>query len=484
MRFGLPDSFTVVERAVDLDRSFSILSAIDTPIAATLFHLAKLDVSDSSSNSTSSPSPKPDTVPRTPYHDLLAQANISQLQKDTEHYLSHSHSQLSLFISQEQERIRRENERIRKEQERLRQEQERKQRLEQERQRQLELERQRLAKEAEERERKQQELKKQQEAERQRELERERQLQEEKEKAEKERLKQNKNLDVRSAENALAEFEHYTLIIADIKTSIVQPVLSGPNKSAVSQVRRRLKPKFGQISRSKQQIIKVAQEIIALTQPVQADPLSYKYVLNIIAKGIVSQAESEVVVSPERGLQLAYLSCALLQSLPQLEYFLSARLVKKCPYIVGYHCPTDEEPGRIRMGWKKVGSEWEDRPKYNERVAGICTLWALMCVDTTFPLTPFFSSDAAWKFLARLVNIGQDSVSSTHYAVATNWWEAAAYKFLPLYGLQSVKLLTLVVDEWAHLGQHRKFPEATRLNLLGMEWEETHCVKLFPPLDS
>lgn len=307
---------------------------------------------------------------------------------------------------------------------------------------------------------------------------------EEKEKAEQNKLKLREKIK-KEQENAarkskgLTDFNEiekqlveYRKKIDDIKREVVTPMNESKDlKRNVNTLKRKINIKLGQLSNSMSQLNQISHEVVNIVMQMAANPLAYNWILNFISKAIVSQAETEVTVKPTAALPLARLSMHLLHNLDGLYDYLCPRFVKKCCFIIGYTCPIDTEEGRIRMGWKRSDSKWEPEVKYEERVGGICSVWAVMARLEQSSKFPFFSADAEWKFAARMLNIDKTLLSNVHYVVTSNWWEAAAQLAINTWGKQGLKLLLLQSREWAKHGQNKSFPAATRLEVLGDDYE-------------
>lgn len=256
--------------------------------------------------------------------------------------------------------------------------------------------------------------------------------------------------------------------VADIKRDVVDAVNGNKElKKQVGVVKRKINVKLGQLSNSVSQVSRICAEVTQLALYTQGDPLAFKWILNFIAKAIVSQAEAEVTVKPTAALPLGRLAVHLLHHLPGFYYFLCARFVKKCCFVIGYTGSIDTEEGRTRMGWKRADGKWEAEVKYEERVGGILTVWAVVSRLQLSPEYPFFSMEAEWMFLARILNTDLALISNAHYVVVCNWWEAAAQLLVQKYGRQAQKLLHLTALDWVQHGSQKSYPAATRLQVLG-----------------
>ncbi|QBM89046.1 nucleoporin GLE1 [Metschnikowia aff. pulcherrima] len=260
----------------------------------------------------------------------------------------------------------------------------------------------------------------------------------------------------------------YRQDIVDIKTHIVNELDKDKElKKSVGVIKRKVNVKLGQLSSSIAQLNIVTNEIINLIQPLTSQPLAYKWLLNFVLKAIVAQAESEVIVKPTAALPLGRLAYNLLCNLDGLEYYLSARFVKKCCLVIGYTGTIDTEEGRIRMGWRRSDGKWESEVKYEERIGGILSVWAVITWANTTDELALFDMKAEWRFLARLLNTNMDLIADVHFVAVCSWWEAAARNFCQVYGKQGQKLISLVIHEWVPHGKEKGYPAATRLQILG-----------------
>lgn len=291
-------------------------------------------------------------------------------------------------------------------------------------------------------------------------------------------------------------FLSYKKKILSIKTEIVEPVksLDREQRNLLSRHKRKLNPKFGQLTNSLQQLRLIVTETIELIQETKPNELYFKWILNFVAKAIVHQAETEVRVKPEAALPLARLAVLLMQTFPELEDFLMARLVKKCPYVIGFTCPIDTETGRTNMGWKRAAdNKWEDDASYNERIGGMATLFATITrlgvspvdqgtLGITEATNPWFI-DRSWRMVARISNTPRELLTDTHFVVLGAWWDAAAAQFVQVYQNQAVKLLQVVGDSLVGLVLDKKFVGAVRLKILYEEFMTSNTIKSFPEMD-
>lgn len=381
-----------------------------------------------------------------------------------------------------------------KEQERQRREQEEKRRREEEERRKREEEERRKREEEALRRRKlEEEVKRKEEAERlkkQREEE-EARKEEAKKKAEEEKLKQEAIRSKTVSDLGLIEqkFRQYKDKIVSIKRDIIEPVKKADPalKTLLSRHKRKVNPKFGQLTNSNTQLQNIQRELCNLVDQTKDNQLAFLWILNFIAKAMVHQAETEVRVKPESALPLGKLAVNLMVQYPELKELLMARFVKKCPFVIGYTCSIESESGRQDMGWKrKADDKWEEDTFYDERMGGMVTLFAVITrlplpqehINTQSHPMPISNS---WHMVARIANTPSNLLTNSHFVVLGFWWDAAASEFLQAYGNQGSKLLQLIGEDLTASVAERKYVGAARLRILLEEWQTTG-IKTFPEL--
>lgn len=384
------------------------------------------------------------------------------------------------------EKKRKEQERLaRIEAERKRKEEDEKRKKAEEEQIQRELE----AKEKVEQERiKQEKLKAEQEAKKKEEAHKLELKKQAELKAQEEEREANRSKYTTNFKSIEKKFLHYKEQIKLIKRNIVEPVkqLDKEQKKILSGHRRKINPKFGQLTNSNHQLQAIANELQNLISQAQQQPLMFKFLLNFTAKAIVHQAENEVRVKPESSVPLAKLTLFLMQTFSELQELLMARFVKKCPFIIGYTCSIDTESGRSAMGWKRNSeNKWEATTSYDERIGGMMTLFSVITrLDTMIPgLQNPWPLDYSWMILARIANTPVELLTNVHFIVLGSWWDAAAAHLLHAYGNQGSKLLKLIGDNLTSAVADRKYVGAARLRILMEDWISNNSITSFPEMD-
>lgn len=371
------------------------------------------------------------------------------------------------------------------EEERKRKERDAQKRKEEEERRHKEEEVKRLKEEQEKRKHEEEEAKK--EAQAKAEAARKAELEEAKVKEQQNKAQQERAKYITNYSDIEKQFWFYKETIAKIKKEIVEPVKQADKdtRNILSRHKRKINPKFGQLTNTYTQLQAIEGELSNLINQTISSPLSYKWILNFIAKAIVHQAETEVRVKPESSLPLARLALMLLQRYTELKELLMARFVKKCPFVIGYTCDISTEKGRSNMGWKRnSNNKWEDATSYDERMAGITTLYAVITrLQSTNPGQPNpFPLTSSWQLLARIANLPTKLLTNTHFVILGAWWDAAALEFVQSYGKQGNKLLILIGDILTSSVADKKYVGAARLRILLEEWTTNRIIKSFPEM--
>jgi nucleoporin GLE1 len=212
-----------------------------------------------------------------------------------------------------------------------------------------------------------------------------------------------------------------------------------------------------------------------LNEAQQFNPLVYQWLLNFFCKCIVSQAETETIVSPQSAVSIGMLAVLITAMHPDTFEFMMARFVKKCPQIIGYSCSIDTEEGRKRMGYRRnEQGKWEEDTQYSERISGMTSVWAIMTsARLSGSRVQHYPISLAWAFLARHVNRPVDQTRDADFAAVAAWWDMSAEKLITAYGRQGTKLLNLAWDDWTAAVANKRYPASVRLRLLGEDWKSS-----------
>ncbi|ODV61804.1 GLE1-like protein [Ascoidea rubescens DSM 1968] len=259
----------------------------------------------------------------------------------------------------------------------------------------------------------------------------------------------------------------------------------------------KINPKFGQLTNSLTKLINIKNELIdILLNSKSNDPnsISFNWLLHFTSKCFIKQAETEIGPSFNSTLPLATLCYYVLIEIPEFRQIMMAKFIKKCPFIIGFTCPIDTENGRLLMGWKKPNkssSAFESLERYNERVGGIFSLYAVltrisllrdpMYSNITYDKLPITINDG-WTMVAKILNIQDESlITDTHFFILGNWWDGCATEFLNAFGRQAEKLLKFIAFEFTK-NFIKSSPSALRLMTLGELWINENKIEIIPPM--
>ncbi|KAJ2662914.1 hypothetical protein IWW48_001622 [Coemansia sp. RSA 1200] len=210
---------------------------------------------------------------------------------------------------------------------------------------------------------------------------------------------------------------------------------------------------FGQLKDSQGFVNRIADTVIKIVA--ESPPGVEQWMLNLVAKAIVKQAEKEVSVAHHAAFPLAAATVLVIRRFPQLADMLLVRLVKKCPYVIPEYAGRKQgqsaEAYLRSIGYKeKDDDELETEGIYVERMAGMVALFAAI-VQTTdvsgiaeaqkHPL----SIHLGWTWLARMVNLRPRTISPL---LVHTFLSIAGPSMLGAYGNQFRKLLDILASEW------------------------------------
>ncbi|PIA13809.1 GLE1-domain-containing protein [Coemansia reversa NRRL 1564] len=175
-----------------------------------------------------------------------------------------------------------------------------------------------------------------------------------------------------------------------------------------------------------------------------------RWMLNLVAKVIVKQAEKEVAVAHHAAFPLAAATVLVMQTYPQLLDMLLLRLVKKCPYIIPEYAaksPSQSTTEYMRsIGYKDNGDEIESRELYSERMAGMIALFAAILQTNDIGGIPNpLPLKYGWSWLARIINLPPREISPL---LVQTFLSIAGPAMLTIYGRQMIKILNLLAEKW------------------------------------
>ncbi|KAG4304122.1 hypothetical protein PORY_002486 [Pneumocystis oryctolagi] len=248
----------------------------------------------------------------------------------------------------------------------------------------------------------------------------------------------------------------YDAMDRDIKLNVLKPVSENEVwRKFCFQNKRKITPKCGQLTNSKQQIARIVkdlEEIIIMSK-------------EVAMTAIIKQAETEVTVNLYSAYPLAAVCVLLMSNHPDFVDILLSRFAKKCPYTIPYlKYNKNTEEGKKALGFYRFkNGNFEEEASYTERQCGIFAVFAAIMQTQHSP--NYLPMNFGWTLLAKLLN--EPPPSETVFAIISTFIDVAGNAFTKHYGLQADKLIRLAVNDW--VGDN-KGSNAARLRILGEEW--------------
>ncbi|WFD33022.1 Nuclear pore complex nucleoporin component [Malassezia sp. CBS 17886] len=193
---------------------------------------------------------------------------------------------------------------------------------------------------------------------------------------------------------AAREYAHWRARMAYVKQDILPSIAANAAwRKQCFAAKRAITPKIGQLTNASAEIARIVHALDDILSQARAVPDAdaqhrlYYWVLNHLSKCLIRQAEQEVAARQETAFPLARVALGLmLRGHSALGDVLMARLVKKCPYVLGYvpeRRPSDDERTYRRMLGARPDAE-ESAHMFAGRMAGICALY-FACLQTALP---------------------------------------------------------------------------------------------------
>lgn len=199
-------------------------------------------------------------------------------------------------------------------------------------------------------------------------------------------------------------------------------------------------------------------------QPSQGDvpnngatmPSLFLYLINICAKGIISQFINECGANPKAADPIGVFAAQIFSHLDfswrgqSLIDILLAKFRVVCPVLFGSRGNDKTERGRLALGWKKDGPSWIPEQNHSDRMAGLGAGFASISLrdfskaKKTNPYPPTHY----WKAFATLVNCPAGQTSNTQYIVLRAMIDGHEQRFLNFYGNAAVAALRLALVDF------------------------------------
>ncbi|KAM6486795.1 GLE1-like protein-domain-containing protein [Trichoderma sp. SZMC 28011] len=185
-------------------------------------------------------------------------------------------------------------------------------------------------------------------------------------------------------------------------------------------------------------------------------PSLFIYLLNICAKGIISQFINECSANPKAADPIGVFTAHIFS---QKEFqwrgaslidILMAKFRVVCPVLFGLRGSDKTERGRQAIGWKKDGPGYITEQTHNDRMTGLGTGFASISLrdfSKTSKENPYKPVNY-WQALASIVNSPPNETSNTQYVVLRAMIEGHEQRFLTFYGSAAIAALRLALVEF------------------------------------
>ncbi|KID87562.1 GLE1-like protein [Metarhizium guizhouense ARSEF 977] len=185
-------------------------------------------------------------------------------------------------------------------------------------------------------------------------------------------------------------------------------------------------------------------------------PSLFIYLMNICAKGIISQFINEGGANPKAADPIGVFAAQVFshkdfswrgQSLIDI---LMAKFRVVCPVLFGSTGNEKTEKGRQALGWKKDGPSWIPEQAHNTRMAGLGAGFASISLrdfskaSKTNPYPPTHY----WKAFASIVNCPTAQISNTQLVVLRSMIDGHESRFINFYGNAAIAALQLALVEF------------------------------------
>lgn len=185
-------------------------------------------------------------------------------------------------------------------------------------------------------------------------------------------------------------------------------------------------------------------------------PALFIYLMNICAKGIISQFINEAGANPKAADPIGVFTAQVFshkdfqwrgQSLIDI---LLAKFRVVCPVLFGFRGNDRTEKGRQAIGWRKDGPSWITEQNHNDRMAGLGAGFASVSLrdfSKASKVNPYPPTHY-WKAFAGIVNSPANETSNTQYVVLRSMIDGHEQRFLNFYGNAAVAALRLALVDF------------------------------------
>ncbi|KAI6782993.1 Nucleoporin-like protein [Emericellopsis cladophorae] len=185
-------------------------------------------------------------------------------------------------------------------------------------------------------------------------------------------------------------------------------------------------------------------------------PSLFLYLMNICAKGIISQFAREAGANPKAADPVGVFAAHIFSNKEfqwrgqSLVDILIAKLRVGCPVLFGARGNDKTERGRAALGWKKEDGTWVTEQAHNDRMTGLGAGFAALSLrdfSKTTKVNPYPPSNY-WTALALILNTPAGETSNTHYVVLRAMLLGHEGRFIAFYGNAALAAIRKAVLEF------------------------------------
>ncbi|GAB7350842.1 hypothetical protein MBLNU459_g1373t2 [Dothideomycetes sp. NU459] len=184
-----------------------------------------------------------------------------------------------------------------------------------------------------------------------------------------------------------------------------------------------------------------------ISSPTDGSPMPMSgpmvYLLNIIAKTVISQLINEASVSAKIAEPIGVLAISIfaqpvfkVNNAISLIDVLLAKFHVCCPILWGIYGNEKTASGRTRIGWWKEDDSWVGAQRHIERMTGLAAGYASLTLrdfGKSSNVNPYPPRNY-WKALSYIVNTPPSEAQPTHFVVLKALVEESIPRFIQFYG--------------------------------------------------
>ncbi|KAK3833831.1 MAG: GLE1-like protein-domain-containing protein [Linnemannia elongata] len=272
-----------------------------------------------------------------------------------------------------------------------------------------------------------------------------------------------------ASDSARQEWEAYSKVLEHIKTVVTPSITSNPTlKKNCNALRRDIVASIGTVTNKREEIMRVATELDrTFRTTMQAGDNAYYWAMNVTAKKLVKQAETEALVKSAPAFPVAHVAVLLFTTHTKFLEVLMARFAKKCPYVTPMYIPKaagdSNDVYMKKLAYKKKESGYETEAQYDARQAAIFTLYCAI-LQTKPPVgTNIHGMDNGWRWMARILNMPPRPITP---ALIQVFLEVCGNEFMRTYRNQATKTLQLLMHKFIPMIPQQGISGTVRLKTL------------------